>query len=176
MHNRLPRRDPQDRPKSANQAGVSISAKGESSGSQPLVDPEATLIPFPSVADTQATLVDALATQVDATPPVGSVGRVNSRFQVGVVFQPFDVLAGRYEILKLLGEGGMGAVYKAMDRELNRPVALKVIRPELAANPSILARFKQELLLARQSHPQKCDPHLRPGRRRWREVHHHGVH
>jgi len=44
----------------------------------------------------------------------------------------------------------MGAVYKAMDRELSRPVALKLIRPQLAANPSILARFKQELLLAHQ--------------------------
>jgi len=44
----------------------------------------------------------------------------------------------------------MGAVYKAADRELNRFVALKVIRPELASNPSILARFKQELLLAHQ--------------------------
>ncbi len=41
-------------------------------------------------------------------------------------------------------------MYKAMDRELDRPVALKLIRPELAANPSILARFKQELLLAHQ--------------------------
>jgi eukaryotic-like serine/threonine-protein kinase len=57
---------------------------------------------------------------------------------------------GRYEILQLLGEGGMGAVYKATDHELNRFVALKVIRPELASNPSILARFKQELLLAHQ--------------------------
>jgi len=61
-----------------------------------------------------------------------------------------DVLGGRYEILQLLGEGGMGAVYKARDRELDRPVALKLIRPELASNPSILARFKQELLLSRQ--------------------------
>ena len=60
------------------------------------------------------------------------------------------MLGGRYEILQLLGEGGMGAVYKAMDRELDRPVALKLIRPELAANSSILARFKQELLLAHQ--------------------------
>jgi tetratricopeptide (TPR) repeat protein/predicted Ser/Thr protein kinase len=61
-----------------------------------------------------------------------------------------DLLGGRYEILQLLGEGGMGAVYKAADRELDRFVALKVIRPELASNPSILARFKQELLLAHQ--------------------------
>jgi len=50
----------------------------------------------------------------------------------------------------LLGEGGMGAVYKASDRELDRPVALKVIRPELASSSSMLARFKQELLLSRQ--------------------------
>ncbi|HXZ41935.1 MAG TPA: tetratricopeptide repeat protein [Terriglobales bacterium] len=63
---------------------------------------------------------------------------------------PGAVLGQRYEILSILGEGGMGAVYKAMDRELNRPVALKVIRPELAKNKGIIARFKQELLLARQ--------------------------
>ena len=61
-----------------------------------------------------------------------------------------SVLAERYEILKMLGEGGMGAVYKAKDRELDRIVALKVIRPELAGHASILARFKQELILARK--------------------------
>jgi len=60
------------------------------------------------------------------------------------------LLAGRYEILKLLGQGGMGAVYKARDTELDRMVALKLIRPELAKNPEILRRFKQELILARQ--------------------------
>ncbi|HZR31908.1 MAG TPA: tetratricopeptide repeat protein [Terriglobales bacterium] len=60
------------------------------------------------------------------------------------------ILAGRYEILQMLGEGGMGAVYKATDRELERTVALKVIRPELAGNPAIIQRFKQELILARQ--------------------------
>ncbi len=60
------------------------------------------------------------------------------------------MLGGRYEILQTIGEGGMGAVYKARDRELDRFVALKVIRPELASDPSILARFKQELLLAHQ--------------------------
>ena len=44
----------------------------------------------------------------------------------------------------------MGAVYKARDRELDRLVALKVIRPELAGLPEILQRFKQELILARK--------------------------
>ena len=64
--------------------------------------------------------------------------------------KPGVVLAGRYEILQMLGEGGMGAVYKARDVSLDRLVALKVIRPELAGNPAILQRFKQELILARK--------------------------
>lgn len=63
---------------------------------------------------------------------------------------PHKVLGGRYEILEMLGEGGMGAVYKARDNEVDRLVGLKVIRPELAGHPEILRRFKQELILARQ--------------------------
>ncbi len=66
------------------------------------------------------------------------------------VLQTGFILGGRYEILESLGEGGMGAVYKARDRELDRLVALKVIRPDLARNPAIIQRFKQELILARQ--------------------------
>jgi tetratricopeptide (TPR) repeat protein/predicted Ser/Thr protein kinase len=60
------------------------------------------------------------------------------------------LLADRYEIVKLLGEGGMGAVYKAKDCATDQFVALKTIRPDLAANEHMLARFKQELILARQ--------------------------
>ena len=60
------------------------------------------------------------------------------------------VLSGRYEILQTIGQGGMGTVYKARDRELDRLVAVKVIRGELAHDAKTLARFKQELILARQ--------------------------
>ena len=66
------------------------------------------------------------------------------------IFEVGSVLGGRYEIQALLGMGGMGAVYKAHDLEVDRAVGLKVIRPDLAGNPAILARFKQELVLARQ--------------------------
>jgi eukaryotic-like serine/threonine-protein kinase len=66
------------------------------------------------------------------------------------IFEVGSVLGGRYEIQKLLGMGGMGAVYKAHDLEVDRSLGLKVIRPDLAGNPAILARFKQELVLARQ--------------------------
>src|SRR6516165_10098366 len=59
-------------------------------------------------------------------------------------------VGNRFEILQLLGEGGMGAVYKAHDRELEKDVALKLIRAELARNPEILQRFKHEIILARQ--------------------------
>jgi eukaryotic-like serine/threonine-protein kinase len=64
----------------------------------------------------------------------------------------------RYHIISILGVGGMGAVYKAWDAELGVLVALKVVRPEIAADPVVSSeierRFKRELLLARQvTHP-----------------------
>ena len=61
---------------------------------------------------------------------------------------------GTYEIMELIGEGGMGAVYRARDSRLGREVAIKVIRPELASHPDRLARFDREArLLASLNHP-----------------------
>ena len=68
----------------------------------------------------------------------------------GASLAPGTLLGTRYEIVQILGQGGMGAVYKAKDLELDRVVAVKVIRPDLASHPDILQRFKQELILARQ--------------------------
>jgi len=75
-----------------------------------------------------------------------SLGGVSSDSPASL--RPGMVLGARYAILEVIGQGGMGAVYKAEDRELNRFVALKVIRPELASDPNMLQRFKQEILLA----------------------------
>jgi len=149
--------DPRSRGEAKPQGGVGVPVKGDSSASNPAPisdDPTVTSTPPPGYSnfDPEATLVDLDATTGDWVPPQKSNSQRNSvRSVVSVpIFDIGDVLGGRYEILKLLGEGGMGAVYKAIDRELDRPVALKVIRPELASNSSMLARFKQELLLSRQ--------------------------
>jgi serine/threonine-protein kinase len=60
------------------------------------------------------------------------------------------LFAGRYEVLGMLGSGGMGSVYRARDRELEESVALKVIRKELAAVPGMIERFRREVKLARR--------------------------
>jgi eukaryotic-like serine/threonine-protein kinase len=54
----------------------------------------------------------------------------------------------RYRIVSLLGQGAMGRVYKAFDKDLERAVAIKVVRPGMMAESDALKRFKQELLLA----------------------------
>lgn len=85
------------------------------------VDPEATLPPRP------------------AAPPA-----------TGVIATG-QVLGDRYEIKALLGQGGMGMVYRAFDRQLGETVALKTLRPDLVASDSTtLERFKQEIRLARR--------------------------
>jgi serine/threonine protein kinase len=71
-----------------------------------------------------------------------------------------DLILERFEIVRLLGSGGMGDVYEAVDKELQQIVALKMIRPEIARNKIVLARFKREVQLARRlSGPHICRIH-----------------
>src|SRR6202163_678030 len=61
---------------------------------------------------------------------------------------------GPYEVIKPLGTGGMGEVYRARDARLNRDVAIKILPPAFAADPARLARFEREAqVLASLNHP-----------------------
>jgi eukaryotic-like serine/threonine-protein kinase len=63
-------------------------------------------------------------------------------------------LVGRYELRSLLGHGGMGAVHDAVDRRLGRPVAVKILRADLAEQPTARRRFETEAhAAARLAHP-----------------------
>jgi tetratricopeptide (TPR) repeat protein len=83
----------------------------------------------------------------DPAPPAAAPTRTN----IGAAgLEPGRLLAGRYRIEALLGVGGMGMVYRARDLELDLDVAVKVLRPEIAASSGLRERFRRELVLARQ--------------------------
>src|SRR5712692_5509465 len=67
---------------------------------------------------------------------------------------PAGTLLGPYEILSPLGKGGMGEVYRARDKKLDRDVAVKVLPQSVAADPDTLLRFEREAkAVAALSHP-----------------------
>ncbi len=112
----------------------------------------------PAVADPLAQTVefDGAGSAGDPTP--GPTSAPADAAEDGLAASVADsgrrVIGGRYEVLGLLGSGGMGNVYRARDRELDEPVALKVLRPEIAANAAALERFRREVKLARRvTHP-----------------------
>lgn len=73
------------------------------------------------------------------------------RLRIGSTF------AQRYEILEELGKGGMGEVYRVKDQKLDEEMALKVLKPEIAAHKEIIERFKNELKFARKiAHRNVC--------------------
>jgi len=68
-----------------------------------------------------------------------------------------SIFAGRYQIIEELGKGGMGKVYKVLDKEISSKVALKLIKPEVAVDKKNIERFRSELKLARDiSHKHVC--------------------
>jgi eukaryotic-like serine/threonine-protein kinase len=72
-------------------------------------------------------------------------------------FQAGHLLSQRFQIVRFVGQGGMGEVYEAQDRELGGRVAIKTVRPELLQDPAFAGRFRREVSLARQvTHPNIC--------------------
>ena len=61
-----------------------------------------------------------------------------------------SVLAGRYEIIEEIGRGGMGWVYKVYDQRIDEKIAIKLINPAVAQDPTVIERFRNELKIARK--------------------------
>jgi eukaryotic-like serine/threonine-protein kinase len=91
----------------------------------------------------------------DATQPVTTAEGGGSAQSSGpdIVADLTGKLVGDFHILRRLGQGGMGSVYLAEQRSLKRKVALKFLRPEFAANPTAVSRFRREAeAVARVTH------------------------
>jgi serine/threonine protein kinase len=72
-------------------------------------------------------------------------------------FAPGDAVASRYEIVRLIGSGGTGEVYEAIDTALGDAVALKALKPSVAGSAIQLERFRREIQIARKvTHPNVC--------------------
>src|SRR5712691_7571860 len=152
MEEHGPVRPAQDSPDPGNR-GAAVRTPSKPDSPPPGITPESdspTLVDIPSGNTSDAPDAPDAPTMIDSALPQAKESPQSSALYGQPILQPGTVLGQRYMIMQLLGEGGMGAVYKAKDRELNRMVALKVIRPDLARNESIIQRFKQELILAHQ--------------------------
>jgi serine/threonine protein kinase/Flp pilus assembly protein TadD len=95
---------------------------------------------------TELFLADKMSPSVTRTLEIST-----RRLNIGSTFTE------RYEVLEELGKGGMGEVYRVKDKTLDEEVALKVLKPEVAADKEIIERFKNELKLARKiAHKHVC--------------------
>jgi eukaryotic-like serine/threonine-protein kinase len=99
----------------------------------------------------------------DSRTACGGCGRLlgpRESVVVSVDLKPGTLFHGRYEIVGPLGRGGMGMVYRAHDRTLDETVAIKILRPEFAEDPTMGERFKSEIKLARKvRHRNVCAIH-----------------
>ena len=101
---------------------------------------------------------DNKAGQINKTPPDVATSSDSFATKDLDLFRSMPQgLSDRFEILGEAGRGGMGVVYRVHDRETDEVVALKALRPELAADTGLLERFKRELRLARRiTHRNVC--------------------
>ena len=94
--------------------------------------------PLPSSKDTRPELTETLRKPIN-------------ELTLGSTF------AGRYQVIEELGKGGMGTVYKVFDTEIKEKIALKILKPEVAADEETIERFRNEMKLARKiAHRYVC--------------------
>lgn len=95
-------------------------------------------------------------TQISSAEEVGSP--LTETIQIPIKeLTPGSIFAKRYQIIEELGKGGMGRVYKVLDKEIGEKVALKLLNPEIGADNKTIERFRNELKTARQiSHKNVC--------------------
>ncbi|MBI2570328.1 MAG: protein kinase [Candidatus Schekmanbacteria bacterium] len=93
---------------------------------------------------------------LDDTSPLSRVATVSKRFEPTA--PPFDLVAGRFRIRDLLGEGGMGVVYRAADEQTGDDVAVKLVKIRDSEDLDVLRRFRREFAaLSRLDHPNVID-------------------
>src|SRR5436305_11115841 len=72
-----------------------------------------------------------------------------------------DILQGQFQILQKIGTGGMGAVYKALQPDMNRMVAIKILHPKLANRKDLVSRFRREArAMSHLTHPNTVKVYL----------------
>src|ERR1700757_2948197 len=102
----------------------------------------------PAGKTSKSTTTKSKRTRAKASVAASQSRSTASRVSRAGILEPGEQLGPRFVVEALLGEGGMGRVYKVYDKEIDRYLALKVLLPELANDPQIIQRFKHELLLA----------------------------
>lgn len=139
--------------KAAGQTALLKVANGQSSGKRFLTLDKPGLVTISRLAPGMSQATVMVGSEGAVTQSVAATARApgdsaSTRLALGMRF------AGRYEILAILGAGGMGMVYKARDADLSDVVALKMLRPGMVVDAEQLDRLKVELKLARKiTHP-----------------------
>jgi len=114
-----------------------------------LLDPDATVISSGPSDASASSADDARSVSSAAETLQGASGGKSfaAASQMATLPEGLDI-GQRYRVVTLLGRGGMGTVYRVHDLELDRDVAFKVIRTDIAGNPAVLERFKREIQLS----------------------------
>jgi serine/threonine protein kinase len=108
--------------------------------------------------------MELIEDQASQDQVIGSQSGLGAQVEQSLVFEPEtdndppkltgQILSGRYELIEVLGVGGMGTVYRARQTSMNRFVAVKILSPQFSQNPQMIRRFEKEArVVSKLSHP-----------------------